>query len=190
MYKTRNTRIGKGKSIIAFPNRYVVIDIETTGLDSKNNNIIEIAALRYENGKKMSSFQQLICPNEHISSFITNLTGISDEMVKDCPDIYETIIAFKEFVGDDILVGYNVNFDINFLYDHLKVTHNQILNNDFVDVLRLARRVLPFLDHHRQTDVASYFGIDIQGAHRAEKDCLICQAIYEICKKEINNEKM
>lgn len=185
MYKTKKTRIGKGKSILAFPDRYVVVDIETTGLNATENSIIEIAAIRYEDGKQVDKFVQLINPHEHISSFITNLTGISDEMVEQCPDINEVILQFKEYIQDDILVGYNVNFDINFLYDNLKVTHNLILDNDFVDVLRFTRRLLSFLPSHKQTEIASYYSIDIQGAHRAEKDCLICHEIFEICREAI-----
>lgn len=174
-----------GKSIVTFPDTYVVVDIETTGLNSRYDSIIEISALRYSYGEFIDKYVTLINPGVPIGSFITKLTGITDEMVKDRDDISICIKEFKEFVKDDLIVGYNVNFDMGFLYDNLKVIHNEYLSNDYVDVLRLTRRLLPQLQHHRQTDIAEYYGIDVQGAHRAEKDCMICEAIFEKMKEEV-----
>lgn len=174
-----------GRSIVAFPEQYVVVDIETTGLNPKNDSIIEISALRFNHGELMNEYVTLIDPGIHISSFISNLTGITDSMVENKDDISISIKEFQEYVQDDVIVGYNVGFDIGFLYDNLKVIHNEYLNNDYIDVLRLTRRLLPHLPHHRQTDIAQYYGIDIHGVHRAKKDCMICQTIYEKMKEEI-----
>lgn len=183
------TRIGKGRSIVAYPDRYVVVDIETTGLSTRENSILEISALRYVDHTLVDTFSTLVHPYEPISAFITELTGITNEMVQDAPDIAECIDAFYAFVQDDVLVGYNVNFDVNFLYDNLKVCSNKILQNDYIDVLRIAKRVLPYLPHHKQTDIASYYGIDIQGAHRAEKDCLICHACLEALLQDVQKNE-
>lgn len=174
-----------GKSIVAFPDTYVVVDIETTGLNSTNDSIIEIAALRFSYGELVDKYVALINPGQHISPYISKLTGITDEMVEGCDDISLCIKEFYDFIQDDIIVGYNVKFDMSFLYDNLKVIHNEYLTNDHVDVLRLTRRLLPQLQHHKQTDIAQYYGIDVIGAHRAEKDCMICEAIYEKMKEEI-----
>ena len=178
-----NVKRFKGKSRIAFPEDYCVVDIETTGLSPEECEIIEIAAVRYRKGKKAAVFSTLIKPHSRITPFITELTGITNDMVEHAPDISEAIMDFCEFAGSDMLMGYNVNFDINFLYDNLLRCHGVLLTNDFVDVLRFSRKVLPFLPDRRQTTVAAHYGIEIDGAHRAEKDCEICNAYY-LCLKE------
>ena len=178
----------KGKSRIAFPEDYCVVDIETTGLDPAESEIIEIAAVRYRSGIKSAVFSTLIKPEKHISSFITELTGIDDGMVQDAPRISEAIRDFYDFAGKDMLMGYNVNFDINFLYDNLLRCHGIVLDNDFVDVLRFARKVLPLLPDRRQTTVADHYGISVTGAHRAEKDCEICNACYICLRGEMKSQ--
>jgi DNA polymerase III epsilon subunit family exonuclease len=178
----------KGKSRIAFPEDYCVVDIETTGLDPAENEIIEIAAVRYRGGRKDAVFTTLIKPEHRISPFITELTGIDNGMVSDAPCISEAIMDFYEFAGNDILMGYNVNFDINFLYDNLLRCHGLLLENDFVDVLRFARKVLPLLPDRRQTTVADHYGISVTGAHRAEKDCEICNACYLCLRDEMRRQ--
>ena len=85
---------------------------------------------------------------------------------------------FYAFVGTDVLVGHNVNYDVNVLYDNLERYCCTPLTNDFVDVLRLSRRLLPDLASHKQTYLAEYFGIDATGAHRALVDCEICHQNY------------
>lgn len=169
----------KGKSLLAFPENYCVIDIETTGMVPGQNEIIEIAAVRYRNYIKEAEFSTFIKPEKRIPAFITRLTGISNSMVEDAPDISCAVKKFTDFAGDDILMGYNVNFDINFLYDALMKNHGIELNNAFVDVLRFARKALPHLPSRAQTTVAEYYGIDTAGAHRATKDCEICNACYQ-----------
>lgn len=178
------TRDFKGKSLLSFPENYTVVDIETTGLSPDICEIIEISAIKYVNFEKVSSFSTLIKPQNRISYFITKLTGITNDMVKDAPDISTAILDFQGYIGKDILMGYNVNFDINFLYDNLMRCHNIPLTNDFVDVLRFARKALPDLKNRSQTTVAEYYGISAFGAHRAERDCEICNACYLKLKEE------
>ena len=173
-----NTRKYKGKSLLCFPEDYTVIDIETTGISPQNSEIIEISAVRYRGHKKTSVFSTLVKPSRHIPRFITGLTGINDSMVKDAPDITSAAMDFLSFAGDDILMGYNVNFDINFLYDALMRSCELPLTNDFVDVLRFARKALKELPNRSQTTVAAHYGISVEGAHRAQTDCEICQACY------------
>ena len=168
----------KGKSLIAFPSDYTVVDIETNGFTSGACEIIEISALKYRGEKLQDSFSTLIKPAQRISRFVTDLTGITDAMVKDAPEISEVLEPFYQFIGRDILIGHNVHFDINFLYDNFMCHTNRVLTNSFVDTLRLARKALPFLQNHKQTTVASYFGIETYGAHRAFRDCEICNACY------------
>ena len=98
---------------------YVIFDIETTGLDSSYDEIIEIGAIRIENNKVVSQFQSLVKPNIEIDDYITELTGITNDMLIDAPKIEDVLPQFMEFVGSEILIGHNVNFDINFIYDNL-----------------------------------------------------------------------
>lgn len=174
----------KGKSLLIFPNDYCVIDIETTGLTPGQDEIIEIAAVRYRNMTKQASFDTFVRPVKRISSFITGLTGITNDMVADAPGISTAIAEFADFIGDDILMGYNVNFDINFLYDSLLSVTSRELSNNFVDVLRFARKALPHLPRRSQTDVAAYYGIETEGAHRADRDCEICNECYRKLMQE------
>lgn len=177
----------KGKSLWAFPDDYTVVDIETNGMFSGDCEILEISAVKFRANRYVSTFATLIKPMRKIDSFITWLTGITDEMAASGKDIVTALSEFKEFVGDDIILGYNVNFDIDFLYDGLMQYMGEPLTNDFVDVLRLARKALRNIENHKQTTVAAYFGISIDGAHRAEKDCLICNAVYIKLRKLLQN---
>lgn len=179
-----NKRQGKGKSLLTFPRDYTVIDIETTGITPEASEIIEISAVRFKGFEMKDSFSSLIRPKRRISRFITDLTGITNDMVKDAPDISTVIAAFADFAGGDILMGYNVNFDINFLYDNMLACLGRTLSNDFVDVLRFARKALPHLPDRKQTSVAAYYGISIEGAHRAMNDCLICNGVYRRLMQE------
>lgn len=178
-------REGKGKSIIDFPSDYAVIDIETTGLDPRYCDIIELSAAKYASGEKIESFSTLVKPSEPIDDYITELTGITNEMLKNAPDISEGIRNFYNFIGDSVLVGYNVNFDINFLYDKLLQLHSLTLSNPFIDVMRIARKALPGLKNHKQLTVAEYYGIPTADAHRAAADCEICNSCFLRLRDEI-----
>lgn len=183
-----NIRPAKGQSLIETPSTFVVFDIETTGLDSLSNEIIEIGALKVKDGKVVDTFDHLIKPSHPISDFITNLTGITNEMVETAETIEEVLTQFINFIGDNILMGHNVNFDINFVYDHAEKYNNHILNNDFIDTLRLARKLLPELSHHRLSDLADYYNIDKTGHHRALKDVEMTLEVYNHLVEEILNQ--
>lgn len=150
----------KGKSLIEFPNKYIAFDIETTGLDPMYDEIIEIGAIKIENGREVQVFNTLVKPEYEINEFISKLTGITNEVVKKSPSIDEVLSKFIEFIGDSIILGHNVNFDINFIYDNLVKFNMKPITNDFIDTLRLSRRLLPELKHHRLSDLADYYNIN------------------------------
>ncbi|MCR5310673.1 MAG: exonuclease [Lachnospiraceae bacterium] len=188
--KISTIREGKGKSILAFPEKYVVIDIETTGLSPDYDEIIEISAIRYEGKLEKSKYVSFVKPSFEIDEYITELTGITNEMLIGAPSIEQCIKEFKEFVGDDLLVGYNINFDINFLYDNLLACYGEAFGNDFVDVMRIARRTLPELPHHRQIDIADYYKIEVYTEHRAEADCRVCKACFDELKEDVERRNL
>lgn len=172
----------KGQSLFTFPDDYTVIDIETNGLAPQICDIIEVSAIKFKNNRRIGEFSTLIKPNHYINWYITKLTGITNKMVENAPDAQEMLEKFYFFVGDDIVIGHNVNFDVNFLYDKILKYNCRLFTNSFVDTLRLARKALPQLPNHKQTTVAQYFGISTDGAHRALKDCEICNACYQRLK--------
>ena len=181
------TREFKGASLIAFPSDYTVIDIETTGLYPTDSEIIEVSAIRVRDEACAERFSTLIKPRKNILPFITELTGITNGMVQDAPRAEEILPEFYDFIAKDVLIGHNVNFDVNFLYDSLLYYNRLTLTNSFVDVLRLARKALPFLPNHKQSTIANYFGVSAVGAHRAMRDCEICNANYLLLKRAMTS---
>ena len=172
-------RPGKGHSLLTFPRDYTVIDIETTGLDPQWNEIIELSALRVRGGQVVDRFSSFVKPEYEIDEFITELTGITNEDVADAPAIGDILPQFLDFVGSDIVVGHNVHFDVNFIYDAAEASSGRIVSNDIVDTMRISRYVFPALAHHRLADVAAALGISQESAHRALVDCETTHAVLQ-----------
>lgn len=177
--KKSTSKRNKGKSIIDFPKEYVLLDIETTGLSSEYDSIIEIGAIKISEDKIIDEFQSFVAYDDELPEFITELTGITDEMLADAPSANEVIRNFDVFVGDNVIVGYNVNFDINFLYDYFEIYLNKELSNDFVDCMRISRKLYPFEKHHRLKDMVKIYGISVEKAHRALDDCKATKAVFD-----------
>ncbi len=172
----------KGESLIDFIDNYTVIDIETTGLSPAYDEIIELAAVRIENKEVVKTFNYLIKPSYPISDFIASLTGITNEMLKDASDLESILPMFLDFLGDSVLVGHNVHFDINFIYDNSLSLLGFPLYNNFVDILRLSRNLLKSLDNYRLPTIARELRIDCSRAHRALDDCITTYKCYESIK--------
>lgn len=204
-----HSRPHKGKSCIDLPDNYVILDIETTGLDPTYDNIIEVSALKIHDRIIVDELSTLIRPEtgfivyddkdrdycmvdhekvRYVDEFITNLTGITNKMLETAPVFYDVASDLLLFLGDHVIIGHNVNFDVNFLYDAFMKTLNTPLKNDFIDTLRLARKLLPELKHHRLVDLTGYFDLDYSGAHRATKDCKSTLSCY-LKLKEIAETK-
>ena len=157
---------------------FVVVDIETTGLSYRLHKITEIAAVRIKNHKVIDEFQSLINPRCHIPSFITNLTGISDEMVKYSPTIDKIISHFNDFLGNDVFIAHNATFDFNFL-EHNSLKHTrQGLNNQVLCTKRLANRLLPELPSKRLGLICEHLNIENKQAHRAMSDVLATVDVF------------
>lgn len=172
----------KGRSLMAFPGSYVAIDLETTGLDPRYEEIIEVAGIKYENGHETGRFESLVNPHRKIGSYITELTGITDEMLITAPDAGEVLPEFFAFIGGLPVVGHNVNFDVNFLYDGSP--KERPFSNDFIDTLRLSRRLYHDLPNHKLPTLVDYLGVADQVEHRALADCLAAQACFQKMKEE------
>lgn len=182
MSNSKNKRPYKGSSIIDFPDKYIVLDLETTGLSPEYDSIIEIGALKVQNSEITETYQQLINPGFAISEFIQNLTGITNEMLVSQPSISEVLPDVEGFVENNIIVGHNVNFDINFLYDNFEYCLDKPFANGFIDTMRMSRKVLPDLHHHRLIDIVQELGIEGSQFHRALSDCEYTYMCYETMK--------
>lgn len=164
-------RAEKGNSLLQIPVSYTMIDTETTGLDPQYDKIIEMAAIKIRDGKEVARYETLVNPEQPIDDFITDLTGITNEELSTAPVAADCLPDFVDFIGEDIVVGHNVHFDINFIYDALLACGYAPIKNDFVDTLRLSRRVRPDLEHHRLCDMAAAYSVPQPVAHRSLADC-------------------
>lgn len=178
-YTIFNNERQKGVSLFSFPNDYVVIDIETTGLSPNNCEIIELSALRIENNEIADTFSSLVKPISPIPEFIQELTGITNEMVSTAPAISEILPDYLNFLGENILVGHNVTFDIDFLYHDCKEYLSCGLSNDYVDTLRISKKLIKNIANHKLGTVAAYFNIPQENAHRALDDCHTTNEIFK-----------
>lgn len=192
--KFKHERPFKGTSIIDTPSNYCVVDIETTGLSPDWDSIIEIAALKVQDNTIIETFSSLIKPDDfsdnepYLDEFITDLTGISDDMLRSAPLTVAVLSDFRSFIGDAILIGHNVNFDINFLYDASEKYGLAPLSNNFVDTMRLSRHLHPDFSHHRLSDLTAYYSINCENSHRALVDVNSTAACYNLMIKEVQEQ--
>lgn len=175
----------KGSYIKKIIDNYCVLDIETTGLSWQKDMIIEVGIVKIRNQCIVDKYTMLVNPNCHISSFITRLTGISDQMVKNQPTIEEIKDDILQFIGDDVIIGHNTSFDLNFLIHHL----NHHFQNSYMDTLQLSRKVYPQLKHHRLSDMVELLNLS-NNEHRAIADCIATYELYEHLKNKILEQKI
>ena len=168
--------------------RFVVFDIETTGLDPMRDGITEIGAVLVENGEVTDRFHTLVNPEMPIPENIVELTGITDEMVKDCPTASQVIPAFLDFAKDAVLVAHNASFDMGFIHQKA-ASHGMTVKNKVLDTLAVTRRLFPRLKTHKLSAVAQHLNIDMERAHRAVDDALAAAKIFIKCMEIIEREK-
>ena len=176
---TDERRPEKGLSLIELPSDYVLLDLETTGLNPAGDSIIEIGAIKVKEYDIVDTFEAFVKPPHPISYFITDLTGITNEMVKDAGSIETVLPEFMRFVGSSLVMGHNVNFDINFLYENCVRCFGYGFRNDFVDTLRLSRKLFPEEHHHRLCDLEQRFQLHNEHSHRALSDVILTNQCYD-----------
>ena len=151
----------------------VALDLETTGLDSKTDAIIEIGAIRFNDRRVEEEFQTLIRPPRGIPEFITNLTGISNQMVQNSPTIEEIIPELEDFVADLPILGHNVKFDVGFLREQGLFRYNETL-----DTYDMASVLLPGAGRYNLGALGQYLGIPFPAEHRALEDARVTHGIF------------
>ena len=164
-------REDKGNSLLFFPSSYCVLDLETTGYSPKYDQIIEIGIIKVVDGSIVDSFSSLVF-SEYLPDHITGITGITKETLADAPKLEDVIPQAIDFIGDDFIVGHNISFDINFLYDAKLNILKSTLKNDFICTMRLFRYLHKNLPHHRLSDMTKFYNVNNENAHRALSDCM------------------
>lgn len=194
----------KGTSIISLPEDYVVVDVETTGLDPAYSSIIEIAAVKVAGKEIVGEFSSLIKPPQsyvykqdsnggfdltpvYVSDFITDLTGITNDMLAEAPELGEVFGRFVAFIGEGALVGHNVRFDVSFLRKAAESLRAEMPDEDHINTIRLAHKCFPGLQHYRLSDVAEQCHVPQDVAHRALADCRTTAACFEVMRQIISS---
>lgn len=168
-----------GRSLLENRRSFVALDIETTGLDPVKNKIIELAAIRIEEGAVAEKFSELVYPGEPVSGFITNLTGITNGMLRGARTIEQVLPDFLAFVGDSVVLGQNVRFDISFIGENSRRLFGRYFSNDYLDTLRFSRMLFKEHRHHTLADQVRRFGIGESVEHRALADAEQTYRCYE-----------
>lgn len=154
---------------------FVAIDVETTGLSPFANELIEVSAIKYDGDKKIDTFSTLIRPKVQIPYYITKITGITNDMVKNAPEVEEVMPELIRFVGESPIVAHNANFDYKFIQNY---SNNSFSKNQVIDTVPIGRKLYPELPNHKLGTIARHIGITEDGFHRAEFDCECCAKIY------------
>lgn len=154
----------------ALPKDFVVIDLETTGLRPRRHRAIEIAVIRYRDGNLLDSYASLINPERPLPDYIARLTGIVDLQLAAAPLFGQLADQVRAFIGDDLIVGYNVGFDVGFLNAELQRAGKPILINETLDLLPLAVRMLAPARRSGLDAVCRALGIETRERHRAFPD--------------------
>ncbi|WP_409292333.1 PolC-type DNA polymerase III [Peribacillus sp. SCS-37] len=149
---------------------YVVFDVETTGLSAVYDTIIELAAVKIHDGEIIDRFESFANPHHPLSATTIDLTGITDDMVENAPEVDEVITKFKEWTGNSILVAHNASFDMGFLNVCYKKLGFGKAQNPVIDTLELGRFLYPEMKNHRLNTLTKKFDIDLTQHHRAIYD--------------------
>ncbi|MGD6877338.1 PolC-type DNA polymerase III [Bacillus infantis] len=169
---------------------YIVFDVETTGLSAVYDTIIELAAVKIHDGEIIDRFESFANPHHRLSATTINLTGITDDDVRNAPEVEEVLRKFKEWSQNDILVAHNASFDMGFLNTGYKRYGLGKAANPVIDTLELARFLLPEMKNHRLNTLAKKFDVELTQHHRAIYDAeatgyLLIKMLKEVMQKGI-----
>ncbi|HUQ30533.1 MAG TPA: exonuclease domain-containing protein [Pyrinomonadaceae bacterium] len=158
---------------------FVVVDVETTGAKTPPCRVTEIGAYRVSRGRIVAEFQTLVNPETAIPPFIVQLTGITNEMVKDAPIFADVAHDWLDFADESVLVAHNSHFDVRFLnHEIARVFPGRRMINSHLCTVKLSRRIFPGLLNYRLHTVAEHFAIQILNRHRAADDALATAEIF------------
>ncbi len=156
---------------------YIVVDIETTGLDCRANDIIEIAAVRVT--ESVDHFETFVKPSSQLPSHIQNITGIHDNMLQGAPQPADALAKFLDFAGDLPMVAHNAEFDLGFLRFHTFKELTLKLQNRVICTVKLARYLYPDLPNHKLDTVATALEVSAKSRHRAGGDAETTLQVFQ-----------
>jgi len=163
---------------------FCAFDTETTGLHAKNDFLMEIGAVKFNKDGVISTFDALIKPPVPISSLVTSITHIDDNLVKDCPPAHIVVPDFLRFCEGTFLVAHNAPFDVGFIDTELERMTFPCLKNKTIDTLPLSRWSYPKLGKYNLLFLAEQFKIEVFNAHRADDDARVCMEVFLRCIKD------
>jgi DNA polymerase-3 subunit alpha (Gram-positive type) len=164
---------------------FTVFDTETTGLEPQSGDrIVEIAAIRFKGNERIATFESLLNPHRPISEGAFQVNKITPDMLKDAPGIELILPKFLDFIKDTCLCSYNAEFDLEFLNNELKLLGKNLAGDIMViDILRMAKRLLPGLERYALWFVAENLGIKTQQMHRALPDTELTFKVFNRLKE-------
>ncbi len=158
---------------------FVVFDLETTGAKTPPCRVTEIGAYRVSGGAVTEEFHTLVNPETPIPLFISQLTGITDRMVKNAPKFRQIAADFLDFIGDSVLVAHNAHFDVRFLNHEIgRIYADYRVANPHLCTVQLSRKLLPQIENHRLKTVAEFYSVPLVNHHRAAEDALATAQIF------------
>jgi DNA polymerase III epsilon subunit family exonuclease len=170
---------------------FTIFDTETTGLNPEfGDRIVEIAAVKLVNNRKVAQFQSLINPQRPISEAAFRVNRISPDMVAQAPRMEAVLPEFLKFVGDSCLCSYNAGFDMAFLYNEARLAEMNFPLQGLVviDILKMAKKLLPALERHALWFVAETLGMEERQEHRALSDVTLTVAVFDSLTAELKKK--
>lgn len=161
----------------------IALDLETTGLNPRTDQILEIGAVKMENGEAVDTYSVFVNPGKHIPEFITGLTGITDEMVREGLSPEKAVQGLIDFCGEADLLGHNILFDFSFLKQKA-AGFGSCFEKNGIDTLQIAKKFLPDLPSRSLGAICSYYHIAQEKQHRAVEDAVSAYRIFCRMKEE------
>ena len=166
---------------------YIAIDVETTGLNGGTDRIVELAAVKFQDGKAIETFNTLINPGKPIPADATAVNHITDEMVKDAPTISQVLPSFEAFLDCSVITAHNLEFDLKFLYySGCKILEQK---HKYIDTLAQSRKKIKKdeIFGYALSDVCGYYRIQQAGSHRALADAMACGEVFRNLVEEVQS---
>jgi DNA polymerase III epsilon subunit family exonuclease len=184
---TLSKRLAADTDVSMLPEQFVVFDLETTGLHADRHEIIEIGAIRVNrDAEDHQTFQTFVRPTKSVPAKITEITGITNEMVQaEGIELAQALAEFRDFVGDLPLVAFNAPFDDAFLRAACANTASDHFANEVCCALKLARRAWPERESFRLSDIARDGNLPMDDTHRALGDCRRTMIVYAAAAREV-----
>ena len=184
--KTPSVSFPRGQEL---DTEYCILDIETTGLSFRTEKITELGAVKYRNGEVIGEFECFVNPQKPIPQEVVEVTHITDEMVKNAGTIEEVLPKFLEFIGQDVIVAHNADFDVGFIkYNAEKLGYS--LENTYIDTLRLAKDLFPDYKKYKLGIIAQHLGIQVDVAHRALDDVITLMKVFKVMLEMLAQKKV